>query len=114
MTGVQTCALPISPRFVYYKNTLYRRSFDGLLLHCLDDEEAAKTLEEAHSRIDGAHQSGPKLHFQINWMGYYWPTMVKDCMEYAKRCSACQFHENLLHQPLEPLHPTVASWLFDA
>ena len=103
-----------TPRFVYYKNTLYRRSFDGLLLRCLDDEEAAKALEEAHSGICGAHQSGPKLHFQIKRMGYYWPTMVKDCMEYAKRCSACQFHANFIHQPPEPLHPTVASWPFDA
>ncbi|KAK4388287.1 hypothetical protein Sango_2435300 [Sesamum angolense] len=47
-------------------------------------------------------------------MGYYWPTMVKDCMDYARRCEACQFHSNLFHQPPEPLHPTVASWPFDA
>ncbi|KAL0415694.1 UNVERIFIED_CONTAM: hypothetical protein Slati_3401300 [Sesamum latifolium] len=47
-------------------------------------------------------------------MGYYWPTMVKDCIDYAKRCQACQFHANLIHQPPEPLHPTVASWPFDA
>ncbi|KAL0444703.1 UNVERIFIED_CONTAM: hypothetical protein Slati_2193000 [Sesamum latifolium] len=47
-------------------------------------------------------------------MGYYWPAMVKDCIDYAKRCQACQFHANLIHQPPEPLHPTVASWPFDA
>ncbi|KAM1216437.1 hypothetical protein ACFX2J_012720 [Malus domestica] len=40
--------------------------------------------------------------------------MVKDCLEYAKRCQACQFHANFIHQPPEPLHPTVASWSFDA
>ncbi|XP_050369337.1 uncharacterized protein LOC126787508 [Argentina anserina] len=39
--------------------------------------------------------------------------MVKDCMEYAKKCQACQFHANLIHQPPEPLHPTVASHPFD-
>ncbi|KAL0448157.1 UNVERIFIED_CONTAM: hypothetical protein Slati_1943600 [Sesamum latifolium] len=47
-------------------------------------------------------------------MGYYWPTMVKDCIDYAKRCQACQFHANLINQPPQPLHPTVASWPFDA
>ncbi|KAL0288521.1 UNVERIFIED_CONTAM: hypothetical protein Sangu_2654300 [Sesamum angustifolium] len=47
-------------------------------------------------------------------MGYYWPTMVKDCIDYARRCQTCQFHANLIHQPLEPLHPTVVSWSFDA
>ncbi|KAM1230600.1 hypothetical protein ACFX1T_040661 [Malus domestica] len=47
-------------------------------------------------------------------MGYYWPSMVNDCLEYAKRCQACQFHTNFIHQPPEPLHPTVVSSLFDA
>ena len=80
----------------------------------MDDEEAAKALEEAHSGICGAYQSGPKFHFQIKRMGYYWPTVVKDCMEYAKICSSCQFHANFIHQPPKPLHPIVASWPFDA
>ncbi|KAL0311581.1 UNVERIFIED_CONTAM: hypothetical protein Sangu_2452800 [Sesamum angustifolium] len=71
-------------------------------------------MEEAHTGVCGAHQSGPKLHFCIKRIGYYWPTMVKDCIDYARRCQACQFHANLIHQPPEPLHPTVASWPFDA
>ncbi|KAM2766320.1 hypothetical protein COP1_022238 [Malus domestica] len=77
-------------------------------------EEANQAMEEAHSGICGAHQSGPKLHFQLKRMGYYWPSMVKDCLEQAKRCQACQFHANFIHQPPEPLHPTATSWPFDA
>ncbi|XP_009631552.1 uncharacterized protein [Nicotiana tomentosiformis] len=41
-------------------------------------------------------------------------TMVKHCMEHAKRYQACQFHANYIHEPPEPLHPIVASWPFDA
>ncbi|XP_030940238.1 uncharacterized protein LOC115965196 [Quercus lobata] len=52
-------------RFIYYKDTLFRRSFDGLFLRCLGEEEAKQALEEAHSGICGAHQSGPKLHYRI-------------------------------------------------
>ncbi|KAL0378632.1 UNVERIFIED_CONTAM: Transposon Tf2-11 polyprotein [Sesamum radiatum] len=96
-------------RFIYYKGTLYKWSFEGIFLHCLSDDEKDQATEEAYSGVCGAHQSGPKLHFRIKRMGYYWPTMVKDCIDYAKRCQACQFHANLIHQPLEPLHPTVAS-----
>ncbi|KAL0368108.1 UNVERIFIED_CONTAM: hypothetical protein Scaly_1029700 [Sesamum calycinum] len=69
-------------RFIYYKDTLYRRSFDGIFLRCLSDDEK--------------------------------PTIVKDCIDYARRCQACQFHANLIHQPPKLLHPTVASWSFDA
>nr|XP_009761536.1 PREDICTED: uncharacterized protein LOC104213700 [Nicotiana sylvestris] len=45
-------------------------------------------MEEAHFGSCGAYQSGPKLHFRIKRMGYYWPTMVEDCMEHAKRCQS--------------------------
>ena len=77
-------------RFIYYKGTLFRRSFDGLFLRCLGEEEAKQALEEAHSGICcDAHQSGPKLHYRIKRMGYYWPTMVQDSMECAKQCEAC-------------------------
>lgn len=101
-------------RFIYYKDTLFRRSFDGLFLRCLGEEEAKQALEEDHSRICGAHQLGPKLHYRIKRMGYYWPTMVQDSMECAKKCEACQYHANFIHQPPEPLHPNVASWPFEA
>ena len=32
-----------------------------------------------------------------------------DCIDFAKRCDACQLHANFIHKPSEPLHPTVAS-----
>ncbi|XP_070669114.1 uncharacterized protein [Malus domestica] len=57
-----------APRFLYYKETLYRRSFEGVLLRCLGEEEANQAMEEAHSGVCGAHQSGPKLHFQLKRM----------------------------------------------
>ncbi|KAA0032588.1 uncharacterized protein E6C27_scaffold43053G00550 [Cucumis melo var. makuwa] len=100
--------------FIYYKGTLYRRSLEGLFLRCLGKEESIKALEEAHAGVCGAHQSGPKLQFQLRRMGYYWPKMVQDSMDYAKKCEACQYHANFIHQPPEPLHPTLASWPFKA
>ncbi|XP_008463403.1 uncharacterized protein LOC103501574 [Cucumis melo] len=42
-------------RFIYYKDTLYRRSYEGLLLRCLGKEESTKALEEAHSATRAAH-----------------------------------------------------------
>ncbi|TYK27554.1 uncharacterized protein E5676_scaffold22G00230 [Cucumis melo var. makuwa] len=62
-----------------------------LMERCLGKEESLKALEEAHAGVCGAHQAGIKLQFQLRRMGYYWPKM-----------------------PLEPLHPTVASWPFEA
>ncbi|KAM2774450.1 hypothetical protein COP1_019338 [Malus domestica] len=44
-----------APRFLYYKETLYRRSFEGVLLRCLGEEEANQAMEEAHSGVCGTH-----------------------------------------------------------
>ncbi|XP_071912457.1 uncharacterized protein [Coffea arabica] len=40
-----------APRFIYYKGTLYRRSFDGVFLRCLGEDEAMQAMEDAHSGI---------------------------------------------------------------
>ncbi|KAA0063892.1 uncharacterized protein E5676_scaffold94G00160 [Cucumis melo var. makuwa] len=100
--------------FIYYKGTLYRRSPEGLFIQCLEKEESINALKEAHVGVCGAHQSGPKLQFQLRRIGYYWPKMVQDSKDYAKKCEACQYHANFIHQPLEPLHLIVASWSFEA
>ncbi|XP_071933611.1 uncharacterized protein [Coffea arabica] len=44
-----------TPHFIYYKGTLYRKSFDGVSLRCLGEDEAMQAMEEAHSGICGAH-----------------------------------------------------------
>ncbi|KAH0732693.1 hypothetical protein KY289_003881 [Solanum tuberosum] len=49
-----------APHFLYYKDTLYRKSFEGILLRCLGAEESIQALQEAHSEVCGSHQSGSK------------------------------------------------------
>ncbi|KAA0040889.1 uncharacterized protein E5676_scaffold46G001430 [Cucumis melo var. makuwa] len=78
------------------------------------EEESIKALKEAHVGIYGAHQSGPKLQFQLRKMGSYWLKMVQDSIDYAKKCEVCQYHANFIHQPPESLHPIVAFWAFEA
>ncbi|XP_028085335.1 uncharacterized protein LOC114286368 [Camellia sinensis] len=58
--------------------------------------------QEIHAGVCGAHQSGPKLHMQLKRLGYYWPTMIANCIDYARRCQVYQFHGNFLHQPPKP------------
>ncbi|XXG62733.1 hypothetical protein AAC387_Pa05g1046 [Persea americana] len=65
---------------------LYRKSFNGVLLRCLSQQEEEETLKEVYASLCGAHHAGPKLYDQIKRLGYYWPTMVADAMQFAKRC----------------------------
>ncbi|KAK2997595.1 hypothetical protein RJ639_025679 [Escallonia herrerae] len=103
-----------SVQFVMWKDTLYKRSLDGMLLRCIVKDKVEEVMREVHSGACGAHQSGPKLQMQIKRLGYYWPTMIADCIGFAKRCQACQFHGDFSHSPPEPLHFTVCSWPFAA
>jgi hypothetical protein len=57
---------------------LYRRTIDGLLLKCLDEEEACVAMGEVHERLCVAHESAPKMKWMLRWAGLYWPTMMAD------------------------------------
>ncbi|XP_070041102.1 uncharacterized protein [Nicotiana tomentosiformis] len=48
-----------APRFLYKKDTLYRRSFEGVLLRCLGEDESLQALQEAH--FGGLDVVGPLL-----------------------------------------------------
>ncbi|KAG9446503.1 hypothetical protein H6P81_012631 [Aristolochia fimbriata] len=103
-----------APRYVFINDVLYRRSYEGLLLRCLSKEEGQQVLKETHGGICGADQAGSKLQLQVKRLGYYWPTMLRDAIEMARTCKPCQLHADYIHQPPVPLHPTVASWQFEA
>ena len=100
-------------RYAFHNNMLYKRSFDGMLLRCLSKEEAAQALKDTHGGICGAHQAGPKLAAQLKRIGYYWPTMVQDSINYTRACKSCQIHGDFIHQPPLPLHPSSLSWPFE-
>ncbi|XP_020596670.1 uncharacterized protein LOC110036537 [Phalaenopsis equestris] len=100
--------------FTIINDTLYRRSFEQMWLRCVGDDEAQKLMAEVHEGVCGSHQSGPKMKIKIKRLGYYWPMMTLDCIEHAKRCHQCQVFSPVLHQPPSILHPTVASWPFEA
>jgi len=104
-----------TPRFHYnaITRTLYHRSHDGILLHCLSHEEAHEALKEAHDGMCGAHQPGLKLGDRLWRLGYYWPKMIPDAIAYAKWCHACQIHGDFIHQAPGHLRPTTSSWLFE-
>ena len=102
-----------SLQYTFVNNTLYRKTYEQMWLRCVSNTEAKQIMNEVHTGICGAHQSGPKMHLRIKRMGYYWPTMVSDCEKMARDCHMCQVHGPFIHRHPNPLHPTIASWPFD-
>ncbi|XP_020687491.1 uncharacterized protein LOC110103219 [Dendrobium catenatum] len=100
--------------YALVNNSLYCRSFDQMWLRCLDKQQALKIVNEVHSGLYSAHQSDAKMKLRIKRLGYYWPTMIDDCMNVVKHCHQCQVHGVVLHQPPNVFYPTIASWPFES
>jgi hypothetical protein len=52
----------------------------------------------------------------MNWLlrryGFYWPTMMDDCVKYQKGCEACQRFGNIQLPPTGVMNSIVKPWLF--
>ncbi|KAM2239370.1 hypothetical protein ACFXTI_008928 [Malus domestica] len=72
--------------YVVYQNELYRKGEDGLLLLCLGPQEVAQAITEVHEGICRAYQSGRKMRWLLRRHGYFWPSILKDCIEFARGC----------------------------
>ncbi|RDX77919.1 hypothetical protein CR513_41886, partial [Mucuna pruriens] len=53
---------------------------------CLDLDEAEHAMKEVHKGVCGTHIGDRALVSKITRAGYYWPTLIKDCMEFLRRC----------------------------
>ncbi|XP_024156411.1 uncharacterized protein LOC112164453 [Rosa chinensis] len=89
---------------------LRRRGEDGMDFRCVYGREAKRLMREAHTGICGAHQAGPKMRWLIRRHGYYWPSILKDCIAFAKGCEDCQAHGPVQHVPNIPMQPIIKPW----
>ena len=83
-----------APRYYLNENKLYRWGFNSQPLRCLADQEQQKVLKISHNV---EHQGGARMFAHLLYLGYYWSTMEKDSIDYAKRCISCQLYGNLIH-----------------
>jgi hypothetical protein len=66
-----------------------------VLLKCLGDEQAKVAAWEVHDEICGAHQLAYKMIWLLRRAGFYWLTMMGDCVKYQKGCEVCQRFRNI-------------------
>lgn len=62
----------LATRYIILSNVLYRRGYNGLLLHCLNKTEISIAFEEAHSGACEGNFGGKYLVQRLLLMGYYW------------------------------------------
>jgi hypothetical protein len=99
-------------KYTSLDDDLYRRTIDGVLLKCLGQEQAKGAVREVHDGICGAHQSAYKMNFLLWRSGFYWLTMMDDCIKYPKGCEACQRFRNIQLAHVGVMNSIVKPWPF--
>jgi hypothetical protein len=104
--------------YIILGDTLYRRGIDSIFRCCLNFEEAEKALNDCHSGACGGHMSGYATAQKILRVGYFWPSLFKDCITAVQKCHACQTYNQKIRSHPDPLHPVVlvgpfAKWGID-
>ncbi|KAG7559439.1 Ribonuclease H domain [Arabidopsis thaliana x Arabidopsis arenosa] len=102
----------ISAKYCIIKESLYKRGVSDPYLLCIFGPEVEIVTSEVHEGLCGSHSSERAMAFKIKRLGYFWPTMISDCIDYAKRCKKCQMHAPLIHQPSEILSSISAPYPF--
>ena len=91
-------------RFFLDGKVLYKKGKDQILLRCVDSFEANKIIEEIHKRVCGTHANGDRMAGQVMRADYYWLTLERDYIQYARKCHKCQIYFDKIHVPPIELH----------
>ncbi|XP_058192046.1 uncharacterized protein LOC131309425 [Rhododendron vialii] len=98
--------------YVIIGNDLFRKSSDEVLLLRIAKPQTMTVMGEVHEGTCGSHQSGEKMKWLLKRYGYYWPTIRKDCISYAKGYQKCQQYGPIQRVPAFPLQSIVKPWPF--
>jgi len=91
---------------------LFKKTAEGVLLRCLNENEALVAISSVHSGACGSHQAGHEMKWLMFRQGLYWPSTLKDCIKFAKGCQECQKHAGIQHVPASELHSIIKPWSF--
>ncbi|XP_076928969.1 uncharacterized protein LOC143593135 [Bidens hawaiensis] len=94
------------------KGILYRRSFLGPLLRCVDADDANYFIREIHEGICGLHAVPRMAVAKITNAGYYSPGMHTNVVKELMKCDSCQRHASNTLIPKNDLIPVSAAWPF--
>ncbi|XP_050919867.1 uncharacterized protein LOC127137453 [Lathyrus oleraceus] len=61
----------LSSKFFLNGDVLYKRSYDSVLLRCMDRHEASTIIKSIHEGCEGVHAKGPAMAKKILRVGYY-------------------------------------------
>jgi hypothetical protein len=104
-------------KYIILGDSLFRRYAYGLLLQCVNDDEARKLLHEIHGSSTsvihiGGHFSTKSTTFKIIRNGYYCPFIFRDSYKFMRSYDKCQKFAGKEHFSSMPLQPVLPGFPF--
>ena len=72
--------------YLFISDMLYRHGVDSILHRCLTNNVDEPMLNDFHGGACGGNLSRLATTQNILIVGYYWPSIFKDCINAVKRC----------------------------
>lgn len=91
---------------------LFKKTPEGVLLKFLSESEEYFVVFNVHNGSCPTHQVGYKMKWILFQQGVYWPTILKNYIEFSKGCKDCQRHASIQHVPATKMHYIVKPWPF--
>ena len=68
---------------------------------------------EIHKGICRSHLAGMSVALKAVWLGYYWPMMKQEALQFVQSCDKCQRFTKVQRQPSIKQKPILSLWPFD-
>jgi hypothetical protein len=95
-----------SVKYCIINQTLFWKDPNGILLRCVDEEEAKQIFFDLHQGVCGGHHHWNATAFKILRAGYYWNVLFSDIFSQVRACEPCQKFarkHKLMSLPLKPI-----------
>ena len=100
-------------RYIWDDPYLYRMGGDRILRRCVSRDEGFNILRHCHEGLTGGHHGHHTTAQKVFDCGFYWPSVMKDALEFVKQCDACQRTGNISSKDEMPQNPIQVLEVFD-
>lgn len=91
---------------------LYKMGRSSPILRCVTEEEVGLIMKKVDEGVCGSHIGGRSLYRRILRVGYYWSSMLQDCVRFVNHCEKCLIYAPFTHSSTELLHLVISPWPF--
>jgi hypothetical protein len=99
-------------QYVLIVDILFRRNYDGILLRCIDENQAQELMREFHEGICGGHFAPTATSHKIIRVGFYWPSIFRDSYATIRKCVSCQQFSGKMKRSAMSLQPIIVEQPF--